>query len=235
MSVISSQQLAAFHATEYRVDDLAGPFTLRIGERSLALQRLHEALGAASSAYLTAWNPLGETAPPELNAERQTSLQRDLVELGIFALPGEGRDPATGYRCLRTFRPEGRAIAVGSSMTLQHHLKGEHMGTLERFRGCLLGLARGDAVGTTVEFRSRGSFVPLTDMIGNGPFSLQPGQWTDDTSMALCLATSLLECGGFDAADKMRRDCRWKDEGYLSSTGECFDIGTMVSMALRRF
>ena len=92
MSVISSQQLAAFHATEYRVDDPAGPFTLRIGERSLALQRVHEVLGAASSAYLTAWNPLGETASPELNSERQTSLQRDLVELGIFALPGEGRE-----------------------------------------------------------------------------------------------------------------------------------------------
>jgi ADP-ribosyl-[dinitrogen reductase] hydrolase len=120
-------------------------------------------------------------------------------------------------------------------MTLQHHMKGEHMETLERFRGCLLGLACGDAVGTTVEFRSRGSFVPLTDMIGKGPFSLQPGQWTDDTSMALCLATSLLECGGFDAADQMRRYCRWMDEGYLSSTGECFDIGTTVSMALRRF
>ena len=56
----------------------------------------------------------------------------------------------------------------------------------DRFHGCLLGLAVGDAVGTTVEFKPRGSFEPVTDMVGGGPFGLEPGQWTDDTSMALC-------------------------------------------------
>ncbi len=105
----------------------------------------------------------------------------------------------------------------------------------QRFRGCLLGLAVGDAVGTTVEFRPRGSFEPVTDMVGGGPFRLEPGQWTDDTSMALCLATSLVECGGFDAVDQMERYCRWATEGYLSSNGRCFDIGNTVSAALRRF
>jgi ADP-ribosyl-[dinitrogen reductase] hydrolase len=69
----------------------------------------------------------------------------------------------------------------------------------DRFRGCLLGLAVGDALGTTVEFSPRGSFAPLTDMVGGGPFQLEPGQWTDDTSMALCLATSLIERQGFDS------------------------------------
>jgi ADP-ribosyl-[dinitrogen reductase] hydrolase len=109
------------------------------------------------------------------------------------------------------------------------------MNQQDRFRGCLLGLAVGDAVGTTVEFRPRGSFEPLTDMVGGGPFHLAPGQWTDDTSMALCLATSLLECRGFDARDQMERYCRWAEEGYLSSTGDCFDIGQTVAGALRRF
>jgi ADP-ribosyl-[dinitrogen reductase] hydrolase len=69
----------------------------------------------------------------------------------------------------------------------------------DRFRGCLLGLAVGDALGTTVAFCPRGSFAPLTDMVGGGPFHREAGQWTDDTSMALCLATSLVECNGFDA------------------------------------
>ncbi len=109
------------------------------------------------------------------------------------------------------------------------------METLERFHGCLLGLAVGDAVGTTVEFRPRGSFPPMTDMVGGGPFGLEPGQWTDDTSMALCLATSLVECDGFDPLDQMQRYCRWAEEGYLSSTGRCFDIGNTVSQALRQF
>jgi ADP-ribosyl-[dinitrogen reductase] hydrolase len=105
----------------------------------------------------------------------------------------------------------------------------------DRFLGCLLGLAAGDAVGTTVEFRPRGSFTPLHDMVGGGPFRLEPGQWTDDTSMALCLATSLVQCNGFDAADQMERYCRWRDEGYLSSNGRCFDIGNTVANALARY
>ncbi len=105
----------------------------------------------------------------------------------------------------------------------------------ERFRGCLLGLAAGDAVGTTVEFRPRDSFEPVTDMVGGGPFHLQPGQWTDDTSMALCLAHSLVETGGFDADDQMQRYLRWWRDGYLSSTGECFDIGNTISSALSRY
>ncbi|MBC7224950.1 MAG: ADP-ribosylglycohydrolase family protein [Anaerolineae bacterium] len=105
----------------------------------------------------------------------------------------------------------------------------------DRFRGCLLGLAVGDAVGTTVEFQPRGSFAPLTDLVGGGPFRLEAGQWTDDTSMALCLATSLVERGAFDARDQMERYCRWAETGYLSSTGHCFDIGNTVAAALRTF
>ena len=105
----------------------------------------------------------------------------------------------------------------------------------DRFRGALLGLAAGDAVGTTVEFRKPGSFEPVTDMVGGGPFGLLPGQWTDDTSMALCLATSLVKCGGFDARDQMRRYLRWMNEGYLSSNGLCFDVGNTVRAALERF
>ncbi|WP_020475948.1 ADP-ribosylglycohydrolase family protein [Zavarzinella formosa] len=106
---------------------------------------------------------------------------------------------------------------------------------INRQRGCLLGLACGDAVGTTVEFRARGSFPPMTDMIGGGPFGLPVGAWTDDTSMALCLAASLVETGRFDADDQMRRYCDWHDNGYMSSTGRCFDIGLTVSGSLRRY
>ncbi len=105
----------------------------------------------------------------------------------------------------------------------------------ERYRGCLLGLAVGDAVGTTVEFKPPGSFAPVSDMVGGGVFHLRPGEWTDDTSMALCLAESLIERRGFDADDQMRRYIRWRDEAYLSSNGRLFDIGGTVSSSLRRF
>lgn len=107
--------------------------------------------------------------------------------------------------------------------------------TKDRFRGCLLGLAAGDALGTTLEFETPGTFEEIDDMVGGGPFGLQPGQWTDDTSMALCLAVSLIERDGFDPMDQMQRYVRWRDDGYLSSTGECFDIGNTVWSALSRF
>jgi ADP-ribosyl-[dinitrogen reductase] hydrolase len=72
-------------------------------------------------------------------------------------------------------------------------------------------------------------------MIGGGPFGLLPGKWTDDTSMALCLAESLLNKSGFDAADQMGRYLNWWQWGYLSSTGDCFDIGMTVRQALLTF
>lgn len=109
------------------------------------------------------------------------------------------------------------------------------MDTKERYRGCLLGLAVGDAVGTTLEFRDPGTFEPITDMVGGGPFNLQPGQWTDDTSMALCLGESLIIRNGFDPTDQMNRYLRWYRDGYFSSTGVCFDIGNTVRAALRHY
>jgi ADP-ribosylglycohydrolase len=105
----------------------------------------------------------------------------------------------------------------------------------DHFHGALLGLAVGDAVGTTLEFTTPGTFEPITNMVGGGPFSLQAGQWTDDTSMALCLATSLVETGQFDPSDQMERYVRWWRDGYLSSTGTCFDIGNTVRHALATF
>jgi ADP-ribosyl-[dinitrogen reductase] hydrolase len=72
-------------------------------------------------------------------------------------------------------------------------------------------------------------------MVGGGPFDLSPGQWTDDTSMALCLAESLLTRGGFDPTDQMTRYVDWWRRGYKSSTGRCFDIGMTVRSALFKF
>jgi ADP-ribosyl-[dinitrogen reductase] hydrolase len=109
------------------------------------------------------------------------------------------------------------------------------MELLSRYHGCLLGLSVGDALGTTLEFSPPGTFIPIDDMIGGGPFHLKPGQWTDDTSMALCLATSLIERQGFDPIDQLEHYVRWWHEGYLSSTGACFDIGSTVRSALTRF
>ena len=107
--------------------------------------------------------------------------------------------------------------------------------TLERFQGCLVGLAVGDAMGAAVEFKERGTFPPVTYYQAGGPFNLLAGQWTDDTSMALCLAASLIEKRGFDPVDQLKRYLRWFREGYLSSTGFCFDIGNTTQASLEDF
>ncbi|WP_462410650.1 ADP-ribosylglycohydrolase family protein [Neobacillus sp. Marseille-QA0830] len=105
----------------------------------------------------------------------------------------------------------------------------------DRIAGSLIGLAVGDCVGAAVEFSPPGTFSPVNDMLEGGPHQLKLGQWTDDTSMALCLAQSLIECKEFNAEDQMQRYLRWYKEGYMSSTGECFDIGIGTREALLRY
>lgn len=109
----------------------------------------------------------------------------------------------------------------------------------DRAVGALLGLAVGDAFGTTLEFSERDRYPILTDMVGGGPFRLAPVEWTDDTSMALVLADVLARSGeGDDGLDEhllMERFCAWQESGAYSHNGRCFDIGVTVRAALRRF
>ncbi len=105
----------------------------------------------------------------------------------------------------------------------------------DRALGCLLGLAVGDAVGASVEFKPRGSFAPVTAMTGGGPFNLKPGEWTDDTTMALCLGQSLLVNPDVDQFDLMTRLRGWLERGENTVPGRCFDIGNATSSAIRRF
>ena len=108
-------------------------------------------------------------------------------------------------------------------------------GIRDRALGAFLGLAVGDAVGTTLEFSSRDERPRLDDMTGGGPFGLPLGAWTDDTSMALALADSLAATGTLDARDLMDRFTRWWRNGEYSCTGTCFDIGVTTREALKRY
>ncbi|MGF1470984.1 MAG: ADP-ribosylglycohydrolase family protein [Rubrobacteraceae bacterium] len=109
------------------------------------------------------------------------------------------------------------------------------MEQIERYRGALLGLAVGDALGAPLEGLRPGWFEPVEEMVGGGFHGVEPGQWTDDTSMALCLAESLIERGGSDPADQLERYRRWYREGHLSSKGYCFGIGGTTREAIERF
>lgn len=105
----------------------------------------------------------------------------------------------------------------------------------DRMIGSLVGLAIGDALGVPLEFKKRDTHPLVTEMIGQGPFNLNPGEWTDDTSMALCIAESLIYHKQFNAVDIMRSFCQWWQVGHMSHNGRCFDIGTTTQIALSNF
>jgi ADP-ribosyl-[dinitrogen reductase] hydrolase len=104
-----------------------------------------------------------------------------------------------------------------------------------KYRGCLVGLAVGDALGVPLEFQTRDTNPRVTEILGGGPFYLKPGEWTDDTSMALCLGQSLLDCNGFDPKDQMDKYWKWLQDGYMSSTGAMFDVGETTADSLCRY
>lgn len=105
----------------------------------------------------------------------------------------------------------------------------------DRIRGSLVGLAVGDALGAAVEFMDPGSFPLVTDFRSGGPHHLEAGIWTDDTSLALCLAESLVARRGFDMRDQLDRYLSWFRSGHLSATGRCFDIGRTTISALHHY
>ena len=106
--------------------------------------------------------------------------------------------------------------------------------SVDRQRGTLLGLAIGDALGAAVEFKMPGTFPEVTGYRGGGPHRLAPGEFTDDTSMALALADSIASVG-WDLNDQARRYVAWWQDGEYSVNDRCFDIGITTRSALGRF
>src|SRR5262245_57369736 len=148
------------------------------------------------------WDRFNAAAPDQL------WYYQSLVEVLTPVVP-----PALGDELARTV-DELTVLATSTPRSVGSGV--EEGSGLDRAVGALLGLACGDAVGTTLEFERPGTFDPITDMVGGGPFRLRPGEWTDDTSMALCLAESLLDTGEMDLVDQLRRYVMWWDHGYLS-------------------
>jgi len=118
---------------------------------------------------------------------------------------------------------------------VEHRPSIEPAAIADRAIGALLGLAIGDAIGTTLEFCARDTYAPLTDMVGGGPFDLRAGEWTDDTAMALALADSLEARDDLDEQDLLGRFADWWQSGTYSCTGKCFDIGITTQQALLRW
>lgn len=220
--------------------------------------------GAVQAQHMTWFHlPIRDVSVPDMRFEQQWRAQgeklRDLLRSGFDVLVhckgGLGRAGTVAARLLVELgvAPEKaiaqvRAARTGAIeiMAQEDHVRAARpldepqpattpAAIRDRALGTLLGLAVGDALGTTLEFRSRDTYTPLTDIIGGGPFCLKPGEWTDDTAMTLALADSLLANPNLDPADLMGRFWSWRQEGAYSCTGKCFDIGATVSGALNRW
>lgn len=205
-----------------------------------------EDVSVPSDGFEAAWKVEGEGVRARLRAgfDVLVHCRGGLGRAGMVAarlLAELGMDPDRAIEAVRRVRPgaietpaqervvrRARPISEAQPATAPDDIK-------DRAIGSLLGLAVGDAVGTTLEFKTRGSFDSIDDMVGGGPFRLKPGQWTDDTSMALALAESLLDKDGIDERDLMSRFVEWRDEGRYSCTGRCFDIGLTTRAALDRW
>lgn len=158
---------------------------------------------------------------------------RLLVELG--AAPGDAiaavravRPGAIETKSQERWVEQGQAIQPISASL-------KRAAAQDRAVGALIGLAVGDAVGTTLEFQEKPRHAVLGDILGGGPFGLNCGEWTDDTAMALALTDSLLADPALDPHDLMRRFVDWYENGTYSCTGRCFDIGIATRSALDRF
>lgn len=221
--------------TRYRrfpIEDLTAPSE---DEMAAILDDIDEALARGHTVYVHCWGGAGRTGAVIgcFLVRRGLSDDAALARLRELwaSIPKSKRlrspqTPSQLHR-VRAWEAERRGVPVTLPATFD--------ALRSRYHGALLGLATGDAVGTTVEFKSPGSFPPVSDMVGGGPFHLAPGEWTDDTSMTLCLAASLVELQMFDPHDQMRRYMMWYRNGYMSSRGTCFDIGATTREALERY
>jgi ADP-ribosylglycohydrolase len=173
------------------------------------------------------------------SVERFTTRNQYPADMGFLPYSGRFSDASIELKTpwlAEYFRYRNRHPLAGSAELLGvlGRLGADSSELANRFRGSLLGLAIGDALGTTLEFAPRDS-ATVTDLVGGGPFHLKAGEWTDDTSMACCLAYSLIKAGKFDAKDAMQAFSYWYRFGAYSPTGKCFDIGVTTRTAIDRY
>ena len=117
--------------------------------------------------------------------------------------------------------------------------------------GSLVGLAIGDALGSQIKDilviskkilkkagyinKRRQQTVPVTDLVGGGPYNLKAGEWSDETATALALADSLVRCNGLNQRDFMESLVRLYNDGEYCHSGKCFDMDKTVRMAILDF
>lgn len=162
-----------------------------------------------------------------------TIAARLLVEMG--ADPDQAIRDVRAARSPMAIETDQQEAWVREGRPIHDEVYTDPVAVRDRALGAFLGLAVGDAVGTTLEFSPKPESPVLYDMVGGGPFRLKAGAWTDDCSMSLGLADSLIAQSDLDPVDLMTRFISWYRDGHYSHNGVCFDIGNTTAQALRTF
>ena len=103
---------------------------------------------------------------------------------------------------------------------------------LDSFRGMFWGLVVGDCLGSPIQFSEKDQHPRITEMVDCPVFNTPPGYWTDDSSMAFCVADSVVRRGGYDLQDIANTFVRWYREGFWSSLPHAFDVGHATQEAI---
>lgn len=111
------------------------------------------------------------------------------------------------------------------------------MEKLQTIKGIIFGHAVADALGVPVEFKSREYLRknPVTDMMGYGTYHQPKGSWSDDTSMTLCTLESITKNSDINLTDIMKNFAKWCCNGYMTPSGDRFDIGNATYSAIYNF
>ena len=235
--------------TDWEIDYLKIPdLQHAVGDRHMEWWHLpiQDGKSPPAGTFEDTWNDAGEALRDRLRAgfDVLVHCRGGLGRAGTIAarlLVELGERPGDAMRRVREVRPgaieDTQEAHVRQQCSAQPPIapSKDADSIQDRALGAFLGLAVGDAVGTTLEFCCRDAQPRLDDMVGGGPFELPPGAWTDDTAMALALADSLAAAGTLDARDPMDRFVRWWQDGDYSCTGCCFDIGNSTRAALDRY
>ena len=103
----------------------------------------------------------------------------------------------------------------------------------DRFKGMFWGLVVGDCLGSPIQFTRKDSHPYITEMVACEAFNTPPGYWTDDSSMAFCIAESAVRLRGYSLEDIAHNFVRWYMEGFWSSLPYSFDVGHATMVAIR--
>lgn len=191
------------------------------------LDALQTAYDAGHFVYLHSWRGLGRTSMVLACWLIRQGHTASAALATLAAIPALNRQQIPRYQVqidfvMRWQEPQAATAAYWRRLR-------------RTFRGVFMGSAVGDALGVTNELCSPAQVRTIDGIMGGGIFDVAPGVWTDDTSLMLCVADSLITQQGFDAHDQASRFVRWWRDGYLACGGRTYDIGNVTAMALFHF